>query len=117
MMKDPFGTTTISGQLSHSLKLSFGFSACSISGVSGCTPCTAKNCRGGGGAGVASAAGAGLGRTCLDFADALPDSEMASAVTSKTVSLFERMSMANSFQMNDLTVEAISAHSLPMAFK
>ena len=47
MMKEPFGTTTISGQASHSLKLSFGFSDCSISGVSGCTPFTAKNCRGG----------------------------------------------------------------------
>jgi hypothetical protein len=46
MMNEPFGTTTISGHASHSLKLSFGFSACSISGVSGSTPFVAKNCRG-----------------------------------------------------------------------
>jgi len=54
MMKDPFGTTTISGQLTHSLKLSFGFRDCSISGVRGSTPLAAKYCRGGErGAGVA----------------------------------------------------------------
>jgi len=35
MMNEPFGTTTISGQASHSLKLSFGFKTCSRSGVSG----------------------------------------------------------------------------------
>jgi hypothetical protein len=89
MMKDPFGTTTISGQRSHSLKLSFGFRDCSISGVSGCTPLAAKNCRGGdAGAGVVSADGAGVGPTRFDFADAVPTSETASALAANATSSF-----------------------------
>jgi len=57
IMNEPFGTTTISGQTSHSLKLSFGMSACSISGVSGWMRFSGKNCfgaRGGNSGGVCS---------------------------------------------------------------
>ena len=45
-MNEPFGTTAISGQTSHSLKLSFGSNDCSISGVSGWMRFSGKNCRG-----------------------------------------------------------------------
>src|SRR5882672_7082573 len=73
MVKEPFGITTISGQTSHSLKLSFGFSVCSISGVNGCTPFTARICCGGlaGGCGASTAAG-GFGLTALGLAEAEP---------------------------------------------
>jgi len=87
MMKDPFGTTTISGQFSHSLKLSFGLRDCSISGVSGCTPFAAKNCRDrAAGAGTVSADGVGSGLTRLDLADAAPPSEIASAPAANAAS-------------------------------
>ena len=41
IMKLPAGTTTISGQSAHSLKLSFGFSARSSAAVSGAPPARA----------------------------------------------------------------------------
>ncbi|WP_354066926.1 hypothetical protein [Bradyrhizobium sp. OAE829] len=61
-MNEPFGTTTISGQTSHSLKLSFGMSDASISGVSGWTRFSGKICRGarGGGDWLSSAIGTGV---------------------------------------------------------
>src|SRR5260370_30294857 len=87
MMKDPFGTTTISGQISHSLNLSIGLRDCSISGVSGCTHLVAKNCRAGeAGAGVVSADGAGVGLIRFDFADAVPASEIANVPAAKAAS-------------------------------
>src|SRR5450759_2548329 len=90
MVKDPFGTTTISGQESHSLKLSFGFKACSISGVSGCTPFIAKNCRGKdvGGVCVASTGGSGFSLARFDPADAAPASEITSAPATNATSSF-----------------------------
>jgi hypothetical protein len=91
MMNEPFGTTTISGQPSHSLKLSFGRSACTISGVSGCTPFAAKNCRGGDADGVCMvcADGARLSVVGLDLADAAPASEIASRPAASAASSFK----------------------------
>src|ERR1700722_14153955 len=90
MMNDPFGTTTISGQLSHSLKLSFGRSACSISGVSGCTLFAAKNCRGGdaGGADATSVDGAGFGLAGFGLAEAVLANETTSAPAASAASNF-----------------------------
>jgi hypothetical protein len=90
MVNEPFGTTTISGQASHSLKLSFGLSACSISGVSGCTPFAAKNCRGAEVDGICvdcSGAG-GFGVPRFDLADAGPARETASAAAANATSSF-----------------------------
>ncbi|QWG13118.1 hypothetical protein KMZ29_26195 [Bradyrhizobium sediminis] len=88
-------TTTISGQISHSLKLSFGFRSCSSSGVSGCTPFAAKNCRGsakGGGCFWLSCSGAARCgfRTLADAASAR---EAVNATAANVASSFERAAM------------------------
>jgi hypothetical protein len=95
-MNEPFGTTTISGQTSHSLKLSFGFNACSRSGVSGSTPLVAKNCCGGGDGGCAVCSGAaGLGLTGFVLADASPAKASASVAAASVAANFERAVMGD----------------------
>jgi hypothetical protein len=98
-MNEPFGTTTISGQMSHSLKLSFGFKVCSRSGVSGSTSLVAKNCCGGGDGGcVACSGAAGLGLTDLALADASPANETTNAATANAANSFDRDVMGYSFE-------------------
>jgi hypothetical protein len=99
MMNEPFGITAISGQVSHSLKLSFGLRNCSISGVSGCTPLAAKNCCGGaaGGFWLDSAGGAGFGCGRFDFADASPATQIAS-VAANAASSFSLTVMGDPLQ-------------------
>src|ERR1700749_1990642 len=87
MTNEPFGITTISGQNSHSLKLSFGFSACSNSGVRGCTPLSGMICLGSGAGGCGCACSGGFARTCLVLADTLLANEMARVAASAASSL------------------------------
>src|SRR5260370_34095105 len=96
MMKEPFGTTTISGQASHSLKLSFGLKACSRSGGSGCTPFTAMICSGNeGGVCIDCYGAAGPGTPRFGLADAAPARETASAAAANATSSFNLTVMGN----------------------
>src|SRR5882724_11534704 len=98
MVNEPAGTTTISGQLTHSLKLSFGLRVRSSSGVSGCTPFSGKNCRGSGAGGDCACSimgpGLGFGRSWRGFADALP-AETASAAIVSAARIFDLAGIAD----------------------
>jgi hypothetical protein len=93
-MNEPFGTTTISGQTSHSLKLSRRFSVCSRSGVSGSTPLVAKNCCGGGEGCCAVWSGAGdLGLAGFVLANAALARETTNAPAASMAANFEKAVM------------------------
>jgi FkbM family methyltransferase len=94
IMNEPFGTTTISGQTSHSLKLSRGFKLCSRSGVGGSTPLLTMNCCGGGDGGCAVCSGAGGGGlTGFVLADASPARTTTNAPAANAAASFEKAVM------------------------
>src|SRR5882757_1193046 len=97
IMNEPLGTTTISGQASHSLKLSLGLNACSSSGVSGWTPFSGKYCFGSGAGGVwpCSADDVGFGPIFLSLADAPSTNETTSAPAINAGSSFDSAVMDN----------------------